>query len=79
MSESGLSVSRRNPRGQVPGGEAEAVHRGGGRYVSAIGGNGLFHNLSDRGSDAIDASAIARFSNAFITLATRMTGKAQSV
>jgi len=76
MTASGLSVSRRNPRGQVPGGEAEAVHKGGGRYVSAIGGNGLFHNVNDRGPDAIDALAIARFSAAFSALARSMTDKA---
>ncbi len=73
MGESGLSVSRRTPRGQVPGGEAEAVHRGGGRYVSLIGGNGLFHNLGDRGPGAIDAAAIAKYSRSVITLAARMT------
>lgn len=67
MTAAGVSVSQRNPRGRVPSGEAEAVHRGGGRYVSTIGGNGLFHNLKDRGPEAIDANAIAKFSAAFTT------------
>ena len=39
MSAGDLRVGRRNPRGTVPGGEAEVVHRGGGRYVSVIGSN----------------------------------------
>ena len=65
LTDTGLTVDRRAARGAVPAGEAEAVHRGGGRYASIIGGNGLFHNPDDRGSQAIDAGAIAMFSRAF--------------
>jgi len=65
ITAAGLKVARRAPRGTVPAGEAEAVHRGGGRYVSAIGGNAWFHNINDRGPEAIDAATIARFSEAF--------------
>jgi hypothetical protein len=71
MKEVGLAVARRSPRGAVPGGEAEAVHRGKGRYVSIIGGNGLFHNPADRGPDAIDPTAIATFALAFVELLAR--------
>lgn len=74
LTAAGLAVTRRTPRGTVPGGEAEAVHRGGGRYVSVIGGNGLFHNLGDRGPAAIDPNAIARFSAAFISMIRTRTG-----
>ena len=66
MTTAGLHVARRAPRGNVPAGEAEAVHRGGGRYVSAIGGNQLFHNLLDRGPGAVDPPTVAKFSQAFI-------------
>ena len=69
MSAANLPVSRRNPRGTVPGGEAENVHRGGGRYVSVIGSNALFHNPADRGSDAIDVAAIAAFTKVFAAVA----------
>ena len=55
----GLSVDRRVPRGTVPGGGAEVVHRGGGRYVSVIGRNALFHNPEDKGPQAVDPRAIA--------------------
>jgi hypothetical protein len=65
LTAAGLTVDRRAARGAAPAGEAEAVHRGGGRYVSIIGGNGLFHNPDDRGPHPIDAAAIARFSRAF--------------
>lgn len=69
MSAGGLAISRRNPRGTIPGGEAETVHRGGGRYVSVIGSNALFHNPADRGPQAVDVVAIARFTNAFAAVA----------
>lgn len=69
MTRVGLAVARRAPRGTVPAGEAEAVHRGGGRYVSAIGGNALFHNPGDRGPQAVDPISIAKFSAAFVAVA----------
>ena len=72
MQAGGLRVDRRVPRGTVPGGEAEAVHRGGGRYVSIIGRNALFHNRADRGPDAIDPAVIARFIDIFTAVAKRL-------
>jgi hypothetical protein len=69
MAPAGLKIDRRNPRGTVPGGDAEVVPRGGGRYVSVIGRNALFHNPNDRGPQAVDAAAVARFVDAFTTTA----------
>jgi len=69
IAAAGLTINRRNPRGTVPGGEAEVVHRGGGRYVSVIGRNALFHNPADRGPDVVDARAIAAFIDAFTQMA----------
>jgi hypothetical protein len=70
MAAVSLSVDRRVPRGTVPGGEAEVVHRGGGKYVSVIGRNGLFHNPADRGAAVVDAAAVARFVEAFVSVAS---------
>jgi hypothetical protein len=72
MTASGLAITRRNPRGTIPGGEAEVVHRGGGRYVSIIGRNALFHNPADRGPQAIDAAVISRFVDAFVRFAREL-------
>jgi putative aminopeptidase FrvX len=72
MAAAGLRVDRRAPRGRVPSGEAEAVHRRGGHYVSIIGGSALFHHLEDRGPAAIDPHAIARFAQAFTALARQL-------
>jgi hypothetical protein len=69
LTANGLTVDRRARRGAVPGGEAEAVHRGGGRYVSIIGGNELFHNLEDRGPKAVNPVSIAKFAAAFSEIA----------
>jgi hypothetical protein len=67
-----LRIDRRLPRGGVPRGEAENVHRGGGRYISIIGNNDLFHNMSDRGADAVDLAVIERFASAFAKVMTSL-------
>jgi len=75
MAAAGLAVTRRVPRGTVPGGEAEVVHRGGGRYVSVIGRNTLFHNPADRGPDSIDLKAISSFGDVFVRVARSLASR----
>jgi hypothetical protein len=65
MTKIGLVIDQRVPHGSVPRGEARNIHRGGGRYVSIIGNNALFHNTSDRGPEAVDLTVIERFATAF--------------
>jgi hypothetical protein len=72
MTKIGLAIDRRQPRGLAPRGEAENVHRGGGRYISIIGNNDLFHNKSDRGADVVDPKVIERFAIALATVATSL-------
>jgi hypothetical protein len=74
MTKAGLPINHRLPRGVVPRGEAENVHRGGGRYVSIIGNNELFHNTSDRGASAVDLKVIERFAGSLATVATSLAG-----
>jgi hypothetical protein len=69
MASAGLSVDLRAPRGTIPGGEAEVVHRNGGRYVAVTGRNALFHNPEDRGPQAVDPAVVAKFSRAFVSAA----------
>ena len=69
MTEAGLAIDACHPRGTAPRGEAENIHRGGGRYISIIGNNDLFHNESDRGFDTVDVKIIERFAKAFGTVA----------
>ena len=75
MTSAGLTIDVRRPHDRVPGGEAEVVHRGGGRFVSVIGSNVRFHNPSDRGPDVIDAPAIGAFVDAFSTVAKTLAGR----
>jgi hypothetical protein len=72
MAKAGLRIDRRLPRGAVPRGEAENIHRGGGRYISIIGNNDLFHNTIDRGADAVDLNVIERFARAFAMVTTSL-------
>ena len=73
MAKAGLNVDRRVPRGRIPGGEAGVVHRGGGRYLSIIGGSALFHNRFDLGPAAIDPKAIATFAEVFTGVAQALS------
>jgi len=74
MNNEGLRIDARLRHGDVPRGEAENVHRGGGRYISIIGNNDLFHNTSDRGPDVVDLEVIERFARAFARIATSLAG-----
>jgi hypothetical protein len=76
MTKASLRIDSRVPRGSVPGGEAGVVHRGGGRYMSIIGRNALFHNPADRGPAAVDPETIARFAVAFTGIAQTLASPA---
>ncbi len=45
---------------QMPFGESRDIHRAGGRYVTLVGGNKLFHLPQDRYPGAVDVGAITR-------------------
>jgi hypothetical protein len=72
MTKAGLGIDRRLARGATPLGEALNVHRGGGRFISIIGKNNLFHNPDDSGPDVIDTDVIARFAGVFAAVATAL-------
>ena len=48
------------PPTQVPSGETRDIHLAGGRYVTLVGTNPLFHLPQDRWPDAVDVAAITR-------------------
>ena len=73
MTEAGLRIDYRHPRGKEPLGEARNIHRGGGRFISIIGKNDLFHSPSDKGPDVVDLVVIERFAKAFAAVATSLT------
>jgi hypothetical protein len=52
------------PKTQVPSGETRDIHRAGGRYLTLVGSNPLFHLPQDRWPHAVDVAAIARIAAA---------------
>ena len=73
MTEVGLRIDRRHPRDKEPLGEARNIHRGGGRFISIIGKNDLFHSPSDNGPDVVDLNVIERFAKALAMVATSLS------
>jgi hypothetical protein len=70
MTKAGLRIDRRHPRDVEPLGEARNIHRGGGRFISIIGKNDLFHSPDDHGPSVVDLDVIERFAKAFADVAT---------
>ena len=52
------------PPDLVPSGETRDIHRAGGRYLTLVGSNPLFHLPQDRWPDAVDVAAIVRIAAA---------------
>ena len=48
------------PKTQVPSGETRDIHRAGGRYLTLVGSNKLFHLPQDRWPHAVDVTAVER-------------------
>ena len=72
MEKEGLAVNRRAIRGSTPFGEAAFVHREGGRYVSLVCDNELFHHPDDRWPDAIDVYGLAKYARSFALGVTQL-------
>lgn len=73
MADAGKAPDRIRPVGSRPFGEARNIHDGGGRYISLLGRNGLFHHPYDRWPAAVDLDAVDKFASAFVHIATRLT------
>ena len=52
------------PKSAVPSGETRDIHRKGGRYLTLVGSNRLFHLPQDRWPGAVDLAAIGRIAAA---------------
>jgi hypothetical protein len=60
------------PKELVPSGETRDIHRAGGRYLTLVGTNGLFHLPQDRWPDAVDVASIARIAAAASRIVQRL-------
>ncbi len=63
------SWDRVTPVGTRPAGEARNIYDGGGRYVSLLGTNPLFHHPEDRWPEAIDLEKTIRLIRASVDMA----------
>ena len=78
LKQNGLTPSAVTPIGQRPLGEARNVFDGQGRFVSILGGNGLFHHPADRWPEAVDLSVTTQWVTAFVQLAVAEAGNLNS-
>jgi hypothetical protein len=60
------------PKSLVPSGETRDIHRAGGRYLTLVGSNPLFHLPQDRWPHAVDAASVARIAAATAWLVVRL-------
>lgn len=72
MRDCGVPPDVETPVGTRARGEARNIFDGSGRYVSLLGGNGLFHHQNDRWPDAADTEKTAKLARAFSALAVEL-------
>ncbi len=73
LTRAGRAPDRIMPRTLVPSGETRDIHRVGGRYVTLVGNNPLFHLPQDRWPHAVDAGAVARIATGAARMVTALT------
>jgi len=61
------------PKTLVPSGETRDIHGAGGRYVTLVGTNPLFHLPQDRWPHAVDIAAVTRVAAAAASLVVKLT------
>ena len=73
LTRGGCAPDRIAPPSMVPSGETRDIHRAGGRYVTLVGSNPLFHLPQDRWPHAVDAAMVARIAAAVARLVASLT------
>ena len=61
------------PKTFVPRGETRDIHRAGGRYLTLVGSNPLFHLPEDRWPHAVDTDAVTGIAAAAAALVLKLT------
>jgi hypothetical protein len=78
LANAGQKPDLLTPAAQVPSGETRDIHLAGGRYVTLVGSNPLFHLPQDRLPHAVDVAAVTRIAAAAARLVVALTrGKSQ--
>lgn len=73
LAQAGRAPDGLAPVARVPSGETRDIHRAGGRYVTLVGSNNLFHLPQDRWPHAVDVAAVARIAAGAASLVMMMT------
>jgi len=73
LAHAGQALDVVAPKTLVPTGETRDVHRAGGRYVTLVGSNPLFHLPDDRWPHAVDAGAVTRVAAAAAALVVKLS------
>ena len=73
LARAGRPADRIARKTLVPSGETRDIHRSGGRYLTLVGSNPLFHLPQDRWPHAVDVAAIARIAAAAAGLVLNLT------
>jgi hypothetical protein len=61
------------PKTTVPSGETRDIHKAGGRYLTLVGSNKLFHLPQDRWPHAVDVGAVAHIAAAAARVVVTLT------
>jgi hypothetical protein len=78
LANAGQKPDLLTPAAQVPSGETRDIHLAGGRYVTLVGSNPLFHLPHDRLPHAVEVAAVTRVAAAAARLVVALTrGKSQ--
>jgi len=72
MQREGVEPDVETPVGTRARGEARNIFDGKGRFISLLGGNGLFHHPEDRWPDAVDPEKLEKLARAFCALAVNL-------
>jgi hypothetical protein len=64
LTKQGLTVDKKEQHSAKARGEAAAIQRGGGRFVTLACASSVFHSVGDRWPEAVDVSLLARYAKA---------------
>ena len=73
LTDAGQPPDDMPPPTLVPSGETRDIHKAGGRYLTLVGTNPLFHLPQDRWPHAVDVPAIARIAAASAAMVTALS------
>jgi len=68
-----IKAAAETPIGQRPLGEARNIFDGDGRYISVLGGNGLFHHPQDTWPEAVNLDEISKWTQVFAGLGVALS------